>query len=475
MASPTSLRVSRFSAWLERAPAPVFVGFAIAAAFATYFAMYAFRKPFAAASFEGQFFFGTEITLKSAIVISQVVGYALSKLIGIKVCSEVTPARRAGLLLLLIGIAQAALVLYALLPGGWKIVAIFLNGLPLGMVWGLVVWYLEGRRTSELLLMGLSLSFIVSSGAVKDFGRALMNGGIAETWRQLPLIGAPIGAALGRVNESWMPAVAGFHFLPVFLLAVWLLNQLPRPSAADIELRAARRPMPGADRLAFLRQFAFGLALLCVAYFFLTAYRDFRDNYQVELFDALGYRYADNKTIISRAETIVTLGVMAILALLYFVRDNRRGLRCTFGIMTSGVLLLGVSTILLHTGVMSGFWWMTCTGLGSYLCYVPYGSVLFDRLIASTRVSGTAVFAIYVADTIGYIGSIGSLLFKDLVAGSMSRLTFFTGFTWLLCGVGLVCLVSSAIYFDRRVRDFADARSRAPFPPAVAPLPATST
>jgi MFS family permease len=430
----------------------VFVAVAIAAAFSTYFAMYAFRKPFAAAKFEGEFFLGTAVALKTAIVISQIIGYALSKYIGIKVCSEVTPARRAVMLLGLVGIAQGALVLYGLLPNNWKVLAIFLNGLPLGMIWGLVVWYLEGRRTSELLLAGLSLSYILASGVVKDFGRALMEGTAAGWWANVPLIGESMAGMLGKVSEGWMPAVAGFHFVPVFLVSVWVLNQLPRPSAADVAARAEREPMKGADRMAFVRQFAFGLTLLCVAYFFLTAYRDFRDNYQVEIFDGLGYPYQSNKTIISRAESIVTFGVMGVLALLNLVRDNRRGLLCAFGIMTGGVVLLGASTALLQMGMISGFWWMTLTGLGSYLAYVPYGSVLFERLMASTRVMGTAVFAIYLADAIGYTGSVGVQLYKDLAAGTVSRFGFFTGFTWFMSVLGAVCLLASAVYFARKTK-----------------------
>lgn len=450
--SPVPRPPSWLTARLATAPAPVFVAVAVAAAFSTYFAMYAFRKPFAAATFEGQFFLGTHVALKTAIVISQILGYALSKYIGIKVCSEVTPAKRARLLVGLVLWAQAALILYGFLPDNWKVVAIFLNGLPLGMIWGLVVWYLEGRRTSELLLAGLSLSFIIASGVVKDFGRALMAGTVAGWWNAVPLVGSGIGSALGRVSEGWMPAIAGFHFLPIFLGSVWLLNQLPRPSDADVAARVEREPMHGSDRLAFVRQFAFGLTFLCVAYFFLTAYRDYRDNYQVEILDGLGYPYKTNKTVISQAESIVTFGVMAVLALLNVVKDNRRGLLCAFGIMAGGVALLGVSTALLQAGWINGFWWMTLTGLGSYLAYVPYGSVLFDRLIASTRVVGTAVFAIYLADAIGYTGSVGVQLYKDLIAGSASRLGFFIQFTWFMSALGLVCLIASAAYFARRTR-----------------------
>jgi uncharacterized protein DUF5690 len=440
----------RITSWLGQAPAPAFAVYAIIAAFTTYFCMYAFRKPFAAARFEGEFFLGTTVALKTAIVISQIIGYALSKCIGIKVCSEVSPTRRAVTLIFLIVWAELALVAYGLVPGHLKVLAIFFNGLPLGMVWGLVVWYLEGRRTSELLLAGLSCSYILSSGIVKDFGRAMMEGGVAEWWSQVPLIGTTMGAALGKVSESWMPAIAGLHFLPLFLLAVWMLNQLPRPSDADVAARSRRQTMTATDRLAFVRQFMLGMVLLCVSYFFLTAYRDFRDNYQVEIFDGLGYPYAQNKAIITKTEMRVAFGVMAALALLTFIKSNRRGLLGAFLIMITGLLLLGVSTVLLDAGLIDGFWWMTLTGLGAYLAYVPFGSVLFDRLIASTRAAGTAVFAIYVADAIGYTGSVGVQLFKDLSQSEISRLGFFKGFSYFMCVVGVTCTVAGCVYFLRR-------------------------
>jgi hypothetical protein len=437
--------------WLARAPSWAFVVYAVA--FTTYFCMYAFRKPFAAAKFEGMSFFGTDIELKTALVISQIIGYALSKFVGIKICSEAGGNRRAVLLVILVLWAEVALLLFAILPPSWRIVAIFLNGLPLGMVWGLVVSYLEGRRTSELLLAGLSCSYIVSSGIVKDFGRGLIEGAVAEWWRGVPLIGPLLAGLTGRVSEAWMPAVAGLYFLPLFILSVWMLNQIPRPSTLDVEERAERKPMTRADRLAFVRQFALGIVLLCGAYFFLTAYRDFRDNYQVELFDSLGYGYAQNKTIISRAETLVMFGVLGALALLNIIRENRLGLIAAFGVMSGGLILMGVSTLLLEAGMISGFWWMTLIGLGSYLAYVPYGSLLFDRLLASTRVVGTAVFAIYLADAIGYTGSVGVQLFKDLAHSGASRLGFFKSFTYFMSVFGTICLVWSCAYFLRRQKE----------------------
>ena len=114
------------------------------------------------------------------------------------------------MLIAMILVAHFALLLFAVLPNNLKVAAIFLNGLPLGMVWGLVVRYLEGRRTSELLLAGLSCSFIIASGMVKDVGRWMMN--------------------VQQVDQFWMPFVTGVIFLPPFLLSVWLLLGLAWPS-----------------------------------------------------------------------------------------------------------------------------------------------------------------------------------------------------------------------------------------------------
>ena len=125
---------------------------AAAAAFCTYFCMYAFRKPFTAATFDGQQVFGT--ALKTVLVISQLAGYMLSKFIGIKVVSEALPERRAITIVGLIAVAQTALVGFAFLPLQLKFLMMFLNGLPLGMVFGLVLSFLEGRRTYRSIVCG---------------------------------------------------------------------------------------------------------------------------------------------------------------------------------------------------------------------------------------------------------------------------------------------------------------------------------
>src|SRR6185369_3804733 len=184
--------------WLSRASPGLFAAYAVTVAFTTYFAMYSFRKPFAAAHYADATFW--RLDLKSALIISQLAGYAFSKFLGVKFNSEMPPQRRAWALILLIAWAELALVAFAVLPPSAQVAALFLNGLPLGMVWGIVFSFLEGRRTSEILGAGLSCAYVVASGAVKLVGAMLLHTGI---------------------SEAWMPAATGALFLPVFLVAVW--------------------------------------------------------------------------------------------------------------------------------------------------------------------------------------------------------------------------------------------------------------
>ena len=391
-------------------------------AFVTYFCMYAFRKPFTAGTYAAEPWLGLD--LKTTFIISQVLGYACSKYLGIKWVSEVTRRNRRTMILSLIGVAELALLGFAMLPSGGKLIAIFCNGLPLGMIWGLVVRYLEGRRASEILLSGLSCSFILASGVVKDVGRWLMRLGL---------------------DEYWMPFVAGaLFFAPLVVAASWL-DQIPDPDQADVAEREARLPMLGADRRAFVQRFLPGMVLLLGTYLALTAFRDFRDNYGVELFEELGY--GRQPALFSATELPVAIVVLATMCSLSAFRGRVRGLMAVFVVILLGLGLVGGATFALDHAWLDGQGWMICIGLGAYLAYVPFSSFLFDRLMAATRVAGTAVFAVNLADAVGYSGSVGMQLYKDLIATESTHLGFFRAFSYGLSLGGCGLLLLAALYF----------------------------
>lgn len=413
--------------WLGRTSVFWFATYAVVFAFTTYFCMYSFRKPFAAADYEGATYWIFD--LKNALVISQLIGYAISKFVGIRFNSELLHRHRLAALIVLILWAEGALLLFAVLPPGGKVLAIFLNGLPLGAVWGIVFSFLEGRQSSELLGAGLSCSYIVASGFVKSAGKGLMEAGVAE---------------------SWMPAATGAMFLPVFLLAAYALSLLPAPTAQDAKLRSLRQPMRAKERKAFARRYWPGLVLLIATYLFLTSYRDFRDNYAAEIWKEVGM--GDSAVIFTKTELPIAAVVMVILGLLYLIRDNRRGLAAAYGIMIAGSVLVGLSTLLFDLGVVGPTWWMTLVGLGLYMGYVPYGCVLFDRKIAALQTVATAVFLIYISDAVAYGGSVVAVLYKQLGEPQTSWLQFFRGFSYLTSAVCTLALLGSAVYFMRETK-----------------------
>src|SRR6187402_2170701 len=191
------------------------------AAFGAYTSMYSFRKAFTAGTFLGHEYLG--IDYKVWLVISQIIGYTLSKFYGIRFISEVTHGNRAKSILFFIGFAWLALLGFALTPAPWNIVFLFLNGSPLGMIWGLIFGYLEGRRSTEFMGAVMSITLIFASGFVKTAGRTLIS--------------------VFHVNEYYMPFLTGAIFVIPLLCFVFCLELLPPPNEEDKRLRTERLPM----------------------------------------------------------------------------------------------------------------------------------------------------------------------------------------------------------------------------------------
>ncbi|MBO9601132.1 MAG: hypothetical protein J7496_01355 [Novosphingobium sp.] len=400
------------------------------AAFSAYFAMYAFRKPFAAATFADHAGWGFALDYKSALLIAQVLGYALSKFIGVRIIAEFGREGRARAIAGLIFGAWIALVLFAVIPAPWNIACLFLNGLPLGMIWGLVFSYVEGRRASEAMGALLCASFIVSSGVVKSVGVLLMQWGI---------------------GEYWMPAATGALFFPLLFLSLWLLERLPPPDARDEAERTARVPMLKGDRARFLATHGVAMALLVSGYVLLTAIRDFRDNFSAELWSAMGF--GGVASVFSASELPVGAITLVALGLLMLIRDNLRALLAMHGIILLGAVLLGASTLAFQAHMLSPLPYMILTGAGLYFAYTPFNAMLFDRMIAAIGHAGNAGFLIYVADAAGYAGSVGLLLYRSFGAAKVDWLSFYIDVAYATSiAVALLTVLSAAYFFFRLER-----------------------
>ncbi len=398
------------------------------AAFLCYTGMYAVRKSFLAGQYSGLEFEGMHF--KTILVISQVIGYMLSKFIGIKVISELDNRRRTWYLIGMVGFGLLMLLAFAVVPPNLKPVALFLNGLPLGMVFGIVFSYLEGRRNTELLAAALSATFIFSTGFVKTTGVWLLQD--------------------YGVGEYLMPFVTGLLFFPVFLIAVWMLNRSKPPGAQDIDHRTERVPMDGKQRMAFLKKHGWGFVALVLVYILLTIIRDFRDNFIVEFWAELGY--SQQPELITLTEIPVAVIVLVIAAAGVLIQSNRKAFNGGMVAMIfCAVLILGV-TLLFTNQVVTPVIWMVGTGIGVYLPYILFHCLIFERLIAVLRFKGNVGFLFYVADALGYSGSVGVMLFKELGDFQTTWVNFFVDLN-IYAALGIMGISVLALYsFSRKVK-----------------------
>jgi MFS family permease len=414
--------------WLQKAHPFWFTLYTSVTAFCLYTCIFALRKTFGVATYEGLSFAGVDF--KVWMVISQVVGYMLSKFIGIKVVSELGAHARAKGILIMVSIASISWLFFALTPTPYNLIFLFFNGLPLGMVWGMVFGYLEGRKYTEVLGASLSVSFIFSAGFAKTVG-----GYIMIDW---------------GTSEFWMPFVSSSLFFLPLLLFLWLLDKIPPPTPEDEQLRTKRLPMTGNERVRFTLTFLPGLVLLVIAYMLLTAFRDFRDNFSAEIWQSLGY--GGQPSIFTRTELPVTLLVLVVIGSLMVIKSNYRAMVVNHFIVLAGMLMVGFSTWAFEKNLISAPLWMVMVGTGLYFGYIQFNSIFFDRLIATFQYVSTVGFLIYLADSFGYLCSVGVLLYKQFGQSELSWLSFFMQAGYILSAAGSVLIILSWFYFRWKFR-----------------------
>ena len=408
---------------------PFFIVWCMVAAFGTYFCMYAFRKPFNAGTYEGLSLW--DIHYKTILIISQVFGYMLSKFMGIKVISELKSASRTKLIIWLILFAEIALLLFGLVPYPYNFICLFLNGLPLGMIWGIVFSYLEGRRFTEILAIGLSISLIVSSGILKTL--------YFDVREWLPY-----------VSEFWMPFVMGLIFLPLFFLFVWMLSVIPAPSEEDMAARSPRLPMTNEDKKAVFSTFGLGIICYIILYTFLATLRDFRDNFAVEIWNEVDPHF--NKNVFTQTEAISSVIVLGTIGSLSVIKSNLKGFWSVNGIIAIGFFISGMATLLFQLHKISPFLWMFLLGTGLFLAYMPMQIALFERMIALFRIKANAGFFVYMCDSIGYLGSVVLMLYKEFFMKDLQWSLVLIKFTYLQSILSLILLAVACIFFFKTAK-----------------------
>lgn len=421
---------SKITNWLSQTNGFWFTVYTALSAFCLYTCIYAFRKTFAAATFDGLAFAG--ISYKVWMVTFQVVGYALAKFIGIKVISELKAHSRAFGILLMAAIAGASWFFFALVPAPYNLIFLFTNGLPLGLVWGMVFGYLEGRRMTEVLGASLAVSFIFSAGLCRSIGAFVM-----RDW---------------GTSEYWMPFVVSCLAVIPLLLFQFLLDKVPPPTLLDEQLRTKRLPMNVGERRLFTKTFLPGIILFILAYVLLTTFREFRDNFSAEIWKSLGM--GNDPSIYTSTEIPVSIIVLICMGSLMLIKNNKLALMVNHIIIGFGMLMIGVANYFFEQHLLSPQTWMTLVGIGLYLGYIPFNSIFFDRLLAAFKYVGTVGFLMYLADSFGYLGSIGVLFFKEFSYTEITWLNFFLAGGYFMSVAGTLLIGGSMIYFHYKHREW---------------------
>jgi hypothetical protein len=278
---------------------------------------------------------------------------------------------------------------------------------------------------TEVLGASLAVSFIFSAGLCRSVGAYIM-----RDW---------------GTSEYWMPFVASCLFFLPLLLFLYLLDKLPPPSELDEQLRTKRAPMNAEERKKFTSTFLPGIILFVLSYVLLTAFRDFRDNFSAEIWKSMGL--GNDPSIYTSTEVPVSFAVLICMGSLMLIKNNKLALMVNHIIIAFGMLLIGVANYLFQQQIIEPKIWMVLIGLGLYLGYIPFNSIFFDRLIAAYKYTGTVGFIMYVADSFGYLGSVGVLFFKEFGYTKLSWLSFFISGGYFLSITGTILILSSMIYF----------------------------
>jgi hypothetical protein len=320
-------------------------------------------------------------------------------------------------------------LLFAIIPPPYNIICLFLNGLPLGLVWGLVFGFLEGRRTTELMGAVLATSFIFASGLAKTVGK----------WMQLSF----------HVSDWWMPFAAGAVFVVPLLVSVWLLSQTPPPSADDVAHRTVRSPMTGEERKQFIKKFGLSMVPVVIAYAVFTLVRDFCEDFANELWTETGYQ--NNAAIFTQTGIIISLGALAIVGAFFLIKDNYKAFKMSHILIMAGVFLSLFATLLFNLHFINPFVWMILGTAGMYLGYLPFNCLYFERMISVYKIKGNVGFVMYIADAFGYLGTVVVLLVKEFIPIKYSWVHFFS-FLFYAMGIIGVVLIGLSMMMHAKIK-----------------------
>ena len=326
----------------------------------------------------------------------------------------------------------AGFVAFASAPLLQAIFSGFISAIFATVIYGACVSFIEGRQDTEAIVASLNLFLVVAGSMARGLGAAILGSGI---------------------TPSAMPGIASLIGFCGCLVMLPLLNAVPQPEEEDRAQRGKRGAMPFSQQKRFFCGYALGIILSIVSYTVVMAIRAFRDYYAKELYTtALGKQPQPSLYVL--ADLPGAVAVCVIISLLSKIRSNRNAANAMMAIMLVGAFILGSATLLYRTEKISKLSFLITCGIGIYTTYLVSGSAFFDRLLASSGLSGTIVPLQFISDGSGWFGTIGFLLYESFSSRKSAddALKLFAILCTYCSVCMIVCLGTMQLYFWRRLR-----------------------
>ena len=400
----------------------------------SYSLVYALRKPFTAAEFEGMQVAGMDY--KIAVSVVQLLGYVTAKLMGIKYISELKPESRLKFVINSAALSEISLLVFGLFPAPYNIAALFFNGLSLGCMWGVIFSFLEGRRTTDILASIMGVSMALSSGVAKSMGLYAINS--------------------LHVSEFWMPALIGAFAFPLLCVLGWTMTKFPKPTEADIASRSVRVTLDGRQRWVLFRKFMPVLLMLFAANLLLTVQRDVKEDFIVCIIDVSTV----SSWAFAQIDSIATLVLLAVFALLATTYNHLKVLCVLLVLSIAGMGTLAFVAANFERMQLPVNVWLFLQSLCLDMAYLSFQTIFFERFIACFKIRGNVGFFIITIDFVGYMGTLALLVFKEVCASHVDWALFYNQMSVYIGVACCLAFVGSLVYMihaDKRFRKNPDA------------------
>lgn len=390
----------------------------------TYFFQYFISTSMFAGSFDTSSFLGNT---KNALVISQSMSYIAGYIIGYFWLSKINKKNTFKYFILTIFGSFVPLLLFVTQLPVFQIIGTFISGVCITNIWGFIVFYVEGRHASSIIIMIIYMLLIIGGGFAKSVGAILLD---------------------NDINENLMVVYCGIIGLVGCIGFAILLNNTPERNEEEEKSKTIKKT--GDDIITiqneFINKYKIGLLANSIVYGFISGYRKYRDYYSLELWiELMGHNF--NAGIYSYSDIIISIAVTLIYCLIIYIKSDITSFFVLLVIMIIGSFIIAISTLTYSYYEYESFIWIVLTGVGVYMAYVPPGVLLYDKLISATKTEISIVPIIFLSELIAQIVTLLIILIKSNIYTLYSYVSYFVYISYMTGGCVIVGMIISLYNF----------------------------